>query len=105
MGKDEHHVHESQCSRGAFDTAGKSHPGRPPEAVDGEGEAGGDRDVHEGPGDGDNHFLDRLVRHALEAGDAAEGEQRDVGSANSVAPRREGVAEFVKQHAEENETC
>ena len=62
-----------------------------------------DHDIDERSGDGDDELFGRLVRHALEAGEAADGEQGNVRRANAIAPRGKGVAKFVAQHTDEDE--
>ena len=42
-----------------------------------------------------------FVRHALQPGDAADGQQGDVARLDAVAARGQGVAEFVQHHAAE----
>ena len=59
-----------------------------------------DRDVHQRPGDGDQEFLPRLFRDALELRHAADRQQRHVGRRDAEGARGEDVAELVQQHAE-----
>ncbi len=63
----------------------------------------GDDEIDRRPGDGDGEFLRRLVRHRLQAGDAADRQQRDFRRLNAVAARDENVAELVQHDADEQE--
>ena len=56
-----------------------------------------------GPGDGDEEFLARLFRDALEPRHAADRQQYHVGRPHAEGARGEDVAEFVQQHAQEQE--
>ena len=59
----------------------------------------GDHDIHKRASDGDDQLLPRLVGHALKAGHAADGQQRDVRRGNAEDARGQCVTEFVQQHA------
>ena len=50
-------------------------------------------------GERDEDLLARLLRHALQGGDAADGQKSDIGGADAVAARGEHMAELVRQHA------
>ena len=72
------------------------------------GAGGGDqRDcdchVHQRAGDGDQEFLIRRFRDALEAGHAADRQQRHVGGRHAESARREDVTEFMRHHAREQQ--
>lgn len=67
------------------------------------GEHGGDSDIDERASDGDDDFLDRVIGHALKPREAADREQRNIRRANAVAACGKGVAEFVQEHAAEDE--
>ena len=60
-----------------------------------------DDDVDGRPGEGDHDLLARLFRHALQPRQAADRQERDVGRADTVEPRRECVAVFVRDDAGE----
>ena len=66
-------------------------------------QGGGDRHVHQRAGDGDQEFLVRLFRDALEASDSADRQERDVGRRHAERSRREGVAKFMRHDAREQE--
>ncbi len=59
-----------------------------------------DGDIDQRSGDGDQEFLARLFRNALELRDAADRQQRDVGRRHAEITGGEDVAELVQQHAE-----
>ncbi len=61
----------------------------------------GDDDVHRRPGERDQDFLTRVLRHALEPREPADRQKRDVRRADAVAPRRQRMAELVRDHAGE----
>ena len=63
----------------------------------------GDDEIDRRSGDGDGEFLRRLLRHRLQAGDAADRQQRDFRRLNAVAARDEDVAELVQHDADEDE--
>ena len=58
-----------------------------------------DDDIHRRAGERDPEFLGGLVGHPLQSRHAADGQERDVLGRNAVAPRHEGVAVFVQEHA------
>jgi hypothetical protein len=60
------------------------------------------RDSGQEPGEGDDELLGRLLRHALEPGDAADREERDIPGGDAVAPRCEGVPKLVQDDAAED---
>ena len=60
-------------------------------------------DVHRRPGDGNEKFLAWLFRNPFEARYAADRQQDHVGSADAKAARHKDMAEFVQQHAQEQE--
>ena len=62
-------------------------------------QAEGDGDVDQRTRDGDQELLVRLFGNPLEAGDAADRQQRDVGRGDPEVARGEDVAEFMRQHA------
>ena len=62
-----------------------------------------DDEVDGRPGEGDHELLPRVGRQALEAGDAADRQQRHLLRLNAVAPRRQDVAELVQDDAGEEE--
>ena len=64
-----------------------------------ENERAGDHDIHQRAGDGDQEFLVRLLRDALEPSDAADRQQRHVRRRHAERARREDVAELVRHHA------
>lgn len=59
-------------------------------------------DVDGRPGDGNQKFLSRPVRHLLDVGDAANRQQRDVAGAYPEATRHQHMAEFMCEHAGED---
>ena len=63
----------------------------------------GDDDVHQRAGDGDEEFLPRLLRNALELGDAADRQQRHIRRRHAEGAGGEDVAELVQQHAQEQQ--
>ncbi len=63
----------------------------------------GDRHVHQRPGNGDQKFLVRLFRDALEPGDAADRQQGHVGRCDAEGAGGEDVAELVRHHAGEQQ--
>ena len=63
----------------------------------------GDDHVDRGTGQCDDEFLPRFVRHALESRDAANGEECDVRRVDAVSAGRQGMTEFVQDHADEKQ--
>ena len=61
-----------------------------------------DDDVDQRPGDGDDDLLGRVLRHARQARQPADGQQRDVRRGDAVAARGERMAEFVQHDAGED---
>src|SRR5271156_7118162 len=64
-------------------------------------EASAEKQARKRPGDGDIEFLQRARRIARDAGESAEDIQRDGLHRNTVVPRHDAVAEFVKQQRAE----
>ena len=63
----------------------------------------GDDEIDRRPGDGDGEFLRRLFRQRLQAGDAADRQQRHFRRLNAVAARDEDVAELMQHDADEQQ--
>ena len=63
----------------------------------------GDDDIDRRAGDGDEEFLVRFFRDALEPRHAADRQQGDVGRGDAECARSEYVAEFMRQHADEQQ--
>ena len=68
-----------------------------------EGERQADDQIDGGPGQRDDQLLARVGRQALQAGDAADRQERHFGRLDAVAAGGEDVAELVQHHAEEQE--
>src|SRR5579883_1631458 len=68
-----------------------------------ENQQSGNGDVDERAGDGDQEFLARPFRNALEPRDTADRQQDDVWRRHAEGTRSKDVAEFVQQHAQEQE--
>lgn len=62
----------------------------------------GNRHIDQRAGDGDHEFLAGFFRHALESGDAADRQQRDVRRLDPETPRRGDVTELVEHDADED---
>ena len=62
-----------------------------------------DDQIDGGPGERDDQLLARVGRQALQAGDAADRQERHFGRLDAVAAGGEDVAELVQHHAEEEE--
>ena len=58
-----------------------------------------DHDVDGWTGEGDQEFLPGIVGHALEAGDASDGQESDVPGPDAEALRGQCVTEFVQDDA------
>ena len=62
-----------------------------------------DDEIDRRPGDRDGEFLRRIVRQRLQAGDAADRQQRHLRRLNAVAARDEDVAELVQHDADKQQ--
>ena len=60
-------------------------------------------EVDRGAGDRDQKLLSRFAGHALQLGQAADGQQRDIRHIHAEILCREGVPEFVQNDAEEKQ--
>ena len=56
-----------------------------------------------GPANADDYFFTRFIRHPLKPRQTADGQQSDVARFDAVAPSGKCVAEFVHDHAKENQ--
>jgi hypothetical protein len=63
----------------------------------------GDRDVDGRPGNGDEKFLARLFRNALEPRHAADRQQDHVGRRDAEGARSKDVPELVQHHAKKQQ--
>src|SRR3979409_2604699 len=60
-----------------------------------------DHDIDQRARDRDEEFLQRFFRNALQPRNATDRKQDDIGCQNAEGARRQDVAEFMRQHAEE----